>query len=396
MNPKKLHDSSQIHKWPGRKCMSSECHVERFKELLELVQNDLDETFPILQSFVKGWIDKYITNLDKSKCHNDIMKWGAYFLDFHIITLILNSVNSLERVELTKIKGVRMLSADSQDAIVYSSDNFGKVLIVSGFCLFINEGILIDRNTTLMFKDVFVARFQTLFSMVNIVDDKFRSNDWKRIQKMYNSGDKILAIHGNKAYKAIKLVEPISSLKLSELAHEYRKQIPDFPNYKLHILQSIEDTGKELRGVATLANSINNLETPDLVLTAYGSFRHWGHPNLKYLDGLRAVNRQVTLEKMIDTSYAEALGSDLAYIVLENKFNETKKWYVDISKMDKDSIMYKHVLENTWPTPKQIMDFGEVVLKIKDFFMKEKQSGAPNIPFERVNERVAAATGLWS
>ncbi|CAH0720741.1 unnamed protein product, partial [Brenthis ino] len=36
----------------------------------------------------------------------------------------------------------------------------------------------------------------------------------------------------------------------------------------------------------------------------------------------------------------------------------------------------------------------EVVLKIKDFFMKEKQSGAPIIPFERVNERVAAATGI--
>lgn len=35
----------------------------------------------------------------------------------------------------------------------------------------------------------------------------------------------------------------------------------------------------------------------------------------------------------------------------------------------------------------------EVVLKVKDYFMKEKQSSAPIIPFERVNERVAAATG---
>lgn len=35
----------------------------------------------------------------------------------------------------------------------------------------------------------------------------------------------------------------------------------------------------------------------------------------------------------------------------------------------------------------------EVVLSVKNFFMKEKQSSAPVIPFEEVNERVAAATG---
>lgn len=35
----------------------------------------------------------------------------------------------------------------------------------------------------------------------------------------------------------------------------------------------------------------------------------------------------------------------------------------------------------------------EVVLKVQDFFKREKQSSAPIIPFERVNERVSAATG---
>ncbi|RVE39844.1 hypothetical protein evm_015506 [Chilo suppressalis] len=36
----------------------------------------------------------------------------------------------------------------------------------------------------------------------------------------------------------------------------------------------------------------------------------------------------------------------------------------------------------------------EVVFKVKEYFMKEKQSSAPIIPFERVNERVSAATGI--
>lgn len=35
----------------------------------------------------------------------------------------------------------------------------------------------------------------------------------------------------------------------------------------------------------------------------------------------------------------------------------------------------------------------EVVLKVQDFFKREKQASAPIIPFERVNERVSAATG---
>ncbi|KAI5640203.1 hypothetical protein NE865_07460 [Phthorimaea operculella] len=36
----------------------------------------------------------------------------------------------------------------------------------------------------------------------------------------------------------------------------------------------------------------------------------------------------------------------------------------------------------------------QMVLNVKEFFKEEKRSGAPIIPFERVNERVAAATGV--
>lgn len=35
----------------------------------------------------------------------------------------------------------------------------------------------------------------------------------------------------------------------------------------------------------------------------------------------------------------------------------------------------------------------EVVLKIRDFFTQEKEFRGPIIPLEKVNERVAAATG---
>lgn len=65
------------------------------------------------------------------------------------------------------------------------------------------------------------------------------------------------------------------------------------------------------------------------------------------------------MEKKIDRDSAEALGSDLAFIVLSQKFKETKQWYVDKDRLDKESPLYKHITENTWPTPKQIKDFGD-------------------------------------
>ncbi|XP_045782729.1 uncharacterized protein LOC123879180 isoform X1 [Maniola jurtina] len=39
-------------------------------------------------------------------------------------------------------------------------------------------------------------------------------------------------------------------------------------------------------------------------------------------------------------------------------------------------------------------DVREVVLNVKEFFMAEKEHGGPIIPFDRANDRVAAATGV--
>ncbi|KAL4702133.1 hypothetical protein ACJJTC_019409 [Scirpophaga incertulas] len=65
------------------------------------------------------------------------------------------------------------------------------------------------------------------------------------------------------------------------------------------------------------------------------------------------------MPKVIDRSYAESLASDLAFIVLESKFKETKQWYVEGNKLQNDHFLKKHIMENTWPTPKQITDFGD-------------------------------------
>lgn len=74
---------------------------------------------------------------------------------------------------------------------------------------------------------------------------------------------------------------------------------------------------------------------------------------MQYLEGLENVHTQVNIEKDIDEDYAEALGSDLAFLVLSAKFRETKRWYVDKNALESSHPLYRHIESNTWPT-----DFG--------------------------------------
>lgn len=95
------------------------------------------------------------------KIKDKILKWGAYFLDLHIVTLFLNSIDSTKITELLKIVGTKRVSPDHLDQIIYRSKNFGKILINHGFIFLLDEKVMMDRNTLLMCKDTYVARFQT-------------------------------------------------------------------------------------------------------------------------------------------------------------------------------------------------------------------------------------------
>lgn len=69
---------------------------------------------------------------------------------------------------------------------------------------------------------------------------------------------------------------------------------------------------------------------------------------------------QVTVKKVVDEQYAKALASDLAYIVLEHGFDECKKWFVDLARLDPRHPPRDHVANRTWPTPVQIQDMGDI------------------------------------
>lgn len=106
-------------------------------------------------------------------------------------------------------------------------------------------------------------------------------------------------------------------------------------------------------------NHIRSIHNKEILLTIYGVFRHWGHPFIDYIGGLKKLHENTTMPKDIDKAYTDALASDMAYIVLRHQYNQKRKWFVDESKLSVHHRLYTHVKENTWPTPKEIQDFGD-------------------------------------
>lgn len=203
--PNSFTTPEEFHMWLGRKNLSENYDLTLIKDLVHKSQIDSDTTYPIVSAFFKGWINKLIENPDKTRCHPKILKWGAYFLDLHIVTLFLNAIDSAEITALLQIHGTKRVSPDHPDQVIYRSRNFGKILIDHGFVFLLDEKVMMDRNTLLMCKDTYVARFQTLISMINRVDTMFSSSEWERLDQIYQMGDVCLRLVGNQSYDALKL-----------------------------------------------------------------------------------------------------------------------------------------------------------------------------------------------
>jgi len=347
VNSESLKNPDDLHIWWGNKNLYGRVYASKFKSLLDISQTDSNQTFDIIQSFILGWLNKTVVNPSKNSCPSQILRWGAYFLDLHIVALCLNAIDDKERSELTKLKGIKYLHPDFTADLIYSSDNFGKILITHGFVVLVDEKVLLDRNTLLMLKDTYIARFQTLFSMINRVDETFSNQDWEILQEIYLLGDKIMSLVGNDVYDGLKMIEPIASMRLADLARRHRPLIPRFLDFPNHIQLTIEDLLLKGIDIRPIFDKIIQLNNPDLVLAIFGSFRHWGHPYINYLDGLENVYQQVNMRKNIDGEYAETLASDLAFIVLSYKFNESKHWFVDADRLNNDHPLYEHISTNT-------------------------------------------------
>ncbi|ACB47438.1 L polymerase protein [Cocal virus] len=356
--------STTMHRWLGRWLMSDTHDASQGFCFLNEVDKEAEITFEVVETFVRGWGArelKYRRKDAEGESYRVVAPLCQKFLDLHKLTLILNSVSDVELRNLVKNFKGRTRTTDRGTCITrLRTPSLGSVFVTQGWLYVKQLDMILDRNFLLMMKDVIIGRMQTILSMINRDDQMFTESDVFALLRIYRIGDAVLKKMGNQGYDLIKLVEPICNLKLMKLAKVYRPLIPDFPHFERHIEQSVLEGEKRDKNIRYLYQEIMSLKTVDITLVIYGSFRHWGHPFIDYYAGLEKLHSQVSMTKNIDTQYAAALASDLARIVLQQQFNEHKKWFVDLKRIPDKHPFYSHIKENTWPTAAQVQDFGDL------------------------------------
>lgn len=192
------------------------------------------------------------------------------------------------------------------------------MIVGYGFAYFSTLNLLLDRNTVLMMKDTYIARFNTLLSIQFRTDKALPTSGSPQGSLMYEYGVVILSEGGNAGYDNIKMLEPKCMDQLAKLAHQYRPLIPLFTDFTEHIKKTLQQLEKTAPSIQRLKSLIDSCLYVEVVLTMYGSFRHWGHPFVDYLKGLEALYHQTTFPKLIDGPYTETLASDLALLVIRD------------------------------------------------------------------------------
>nr|AJG39213.1 RNA-dependent RNA polymerase [Wuhan Louse Fly Virus 11] len=354
-------DTSLMHRWFARWMNDERINSSEGRAFLKNVDQEAMETFIIPETFYKGWVQKLLVFKKKSETVLTLCShYAQKFLDLHRITLLSNAVSELEQINLCRLtKCTRYLDRHQDPYFLGHFLSLGKVEISTHWVYLRTQGVLLDKNFLLMLKDVAVARLQTLLSMDNRIDKLFSEKDLRDVVSIYKAGDEILIQQGNDGYDSIKLVEPMCNLRMATLARAYRPLIPDMPSFREHIDRTVEEKGERCPPLRRMRALIDSEENIHKVLIYYGSFRHWGHPFINYIAGLKKLHDQVTMEKEIDDDYAQALASDLARVVLTDHFNKKKVWSVHEELVPPNHPFLSHIQENTWPTPAQIEDFGD-------------------------------------
>lgn len=193
-------------------------------------------------------------------------------LELMLLINLLNSANKKEQEELIKGLQAKLMPFPSGEYLEYISPHYGQILFAQDLVYFSKYRWLADRSILLMYKDICVARFHTLVGIEHRLHDKYKNGHLPSMINLYRVGDKLMEKHGPAIYKGAGLLEPMMSQKLSEL------MIKEIPNFRLHIEKKFADFGATSAVARDFVDTLMKLEDKDLLLSCYGSFRHWGHP----------------------------------------------------------------------------------------------------------------------
>lgn len=346
----------------GHIALDIDIDTTEIETILDEANEDTEQTHSVLKAFSKGWLNRETTPGRKDNLPADILRVGQKHWDLHKMVLLMNAKTQAECSELTEVLGARITSWDDPSSSAsgeFQTSSFGRVVVSGGFFYIPNFRLLGDRNFLLTLKDTFGARFFSSLSLWGRVDEKFPVDTVTMMFRLYSIGDAMLTRLGSEAYSLLKLVEPLALDRLSKVARLRRPLIPDFQDFTNHLDQCVQDGLAKDQGIFEIRALINEVSNYQKLLTIFGSFRHWGHPFINYFDGLEKLHKQTTMEKDIDDSYAQSLGSDLALMILSRQFNKTKTWSVNSERVPKNHPLRAHIVNGTWPTPGEIENFGD-------------------------------------
>nr|UDL14003.1 MAG: RNA dependent RNA polymerase [Xiangshan rhabdo-like virus 5] len=307
---------------------------------------------------------KPLKDYDVSVIKPITLKYLEYFLYTHISTLLLNASES-EKTKICEsfpeIQAYTYKSIHSTTEVfqIILPKPFGRTFLYRGFILLLDHYLLIDRDCLLMMKDVYLARFQSLFSYQFRSDSTYSINTLNVMSKLYQIGDQLLYNYGNPIYKVFQLIEPICNLQLCNLARLYRPLIPKLDKFHIHVTTKLEELTKLFPQCVELYKIITSLQNHNDVLAVFSSFRHWGHPFIDYETGILELFERLNKDRKVDRPYSEILASNLAFKVIRRYFYRKKTWPItpDHYPEVQDTIR-GFVIEGTWPTTLAITKFG--------------------------------------
>lgn len=352
-----LEGSVGFHSWTTRCYQDRTKSRKGFTEFITDVENDSKQTYAVTQSFLKGWAKLDIPYKNILPLPEEVLRYGQLFWDIYWIIHALNCSTNEERDQLKLLKGMQYV--DKTNSWAYQSESLGGIVIGHGLVMTIDSKRVLDRNMTLMMKDVCLARFQTLINIHHRSCPYYSPVHYSKIVKLYEAGDRLFQRHGNMSFECIKTLESFSINELDKIARKITPLIPEFTSYQEYLNLTEETLRRIYPEFTNFVQCIKDQRDIRILLTTYGAFRHWGHPFIDYLEGLKSLYENVTMPKVIDKEYAASLASDLAKKILASKFKQESKWYVDTSKIKPDHPFYGIIQANAWPSLAHIETFGD-------------------------------------
>ncbi|UAU42858.1 polymerase [Sandjimba virus] len=348
----------QNHHWLSEKLFYKDgVDLSWFDCIWNQTHHDANESIELINDFLMHFDLPIKERHQKKISFREIRYWGQLFMETMILTILINNIDKPFSINL--LKGI-----EKQEKIkrrknkLYSFPIIGDVEISENGI--INDSHFLCKNFVLMVKDITAARVFSVSAMIDRLDNAMSDYEISQMIEIWVEGDKLINSYGNSSYDCIKLIEPIANNDLIKSAQKIRPEISIKSEFEEFVEQEIQKY--EVKGIyfprliSIKLEAIDNLE---FKLAVYGCFRTWGHPYINFEEGLEKLYEQVTHKKVIDDSLAQALASDLAFKVLEKKFNEERKWMVDKEKVSKNDPLWEYITKDMWPPVKVLSDYGD-------------------------------------